>query len=227
MSDQSDVPAIEPDEAAQDAAAQEPASEHPWGDDFDAQRAWDTITKLRGFEKQAKEFERIQSDEEARAEWLKSQGYEITDDDEEADDPDEEDFEFEDDERPTEVRDPRVDDLLAERAQTQIRTDLDRFNAESGWELDDDDRRAIEVRARLQGGDKGFGPKELEAAHKWFIDRLERAASAGVERAKKPKPKAPHVTRGGKAATETPGWNDMTWEQQAEEMARRVQANAQ
>src|SRR5688500_13361811 len=93
MVDEPVVPAVEPEEAAQ-VAATEPAAP-PWGDDFDAQRAWETITKLRGFEKQAKEFERIQSDDDARAEWLKSQGYEIADD--EPDDSDDEELFEEDD----------------------------------------------------------------------------------------------------------------------------------
>lgn len=215
MSDQSDVPATEPDEAAQVAAEQQPASP-PWGDDFDAQRAWDTITKLRGFEKQAKEFERIQSDEEARTAWLKSQGYEFAESDE-ASDSDE--LEFEDDDAPQqEFRDPRVDALLEERAREQIKTDLDRFNADSGWELDDDDRRRIEVDARLLGGDKGFGPAELEKAHKAYIERLDRAAEARQPKPKTPVPTPPSSGRAGEQQFDRKGATSQ--QRRAERQAR-------
>ncbi len=116
MSDQhTDDLAEEPVEAAQDAVeTTEPDSVEapaPWGDDFDPSRAWQTITHLRDrekeLEKQAKEFERLQSDPDAFREFLSQRGYELP----------EEDDELEHDDEAPEFRDPRVDQLLAEREQ--------------------------------------------------------------------------------------------------------------
>lgn len=109
MSEPFDDTAVEPVETAQ--AAVEPTSETPvpWGDDFNAERAWKTITHLRDrekeLEKQAKEFERLQSDPDAFREFVSQRGYEL---------PDEDEPEPDEDESP-EFRDPRVDQLLAER----------------------------------------------------------------------------------------------------------------
>lgn len=210
MVDDTDVPAVEPEEAAQDAAVTEPAAP-PWGDDFDAERAWKTIQNLRGFEKQAKEFERIQSDEDARAEWLKSHGYEIEDADVDSDD-DEELFADEDDVvAPLKSKLEEIEqwkaEQEAEKNAARIRKDLATFNEGSDWDLDDDDREAIVERAARQNP-KGFGPDELKKAHAWFIARLDRAAEAAVERAKTPKKKAPHVPAAGQAATEVPDLDD-------------------
>ena len=50
---------------------------------------------------------------------------------------------------------------------------------------------------------------------------------ASVPVAKKPKPKAPHVTTAGKAATEpVHDWMGMSPEEQAEVMAAKIRANA-
>jgi hypothetical protein len=213
MSDDATVPAVEPGEAAQDAATEQASP--PWGDDFDAQRAWDTITKLRAFEKPAREFERIKSDEDARAEFLKELGYEFAEDDE-PDTPDEELFDDDDPVAPLNEKLTQLEQWKqqqeAKEAAAAIRSDLDTFNEGSDWELDDDDRQAIVARANRQNPN-GFGPDELRKAHDWFIARLDRAAEAAVERAKTPKPKAPHVTAAGKPATGTKPIEDMTPEE--------------
>lgn len=66
----------------------------PWGEDFDAARAWSTIQHQRSreteLEQQVKQFERLQSDPEALSEFLEGLGYELASDDEEdeSDDPD-------------------------------------------------------------------------------------------------------------------------------------------
>lgn len=116
MSDLED-PADVPVETAQDAVEpNEPSSTEspaPWGEDFDKDRAWRTITHLRDREKelepQAKQFERLRNDPDAFREFLSEQGYELP----------EEDDEPEDVEQPT-FHDPRVDQLLAEREQERL-----------------------------------------------------------------------------------------------------------
>jgi hypothetical protein len=211
MSDEPVVPAVEPEEAADTAV--EPTSP-PWGDDFDAQRAWDTIQKLRPFEKQAREFERIKTDEEARAAFIKELGYEFADDDE-PDVPEEELFEDDDPVAPlnkklTELEQWKQQQEAKETA-NQIRQDLDAIHGDSDWELDDKARRWIVHEASQDP--KGFDRAALERAHKDLIDQWEQIAARGVERAKKPKPKAPHITAAGKPATGTKSITDMTPEE--------------
>jgi hypothetical protein len=112
-------PADMPDETAQDAVEPiEPSSEEPpapWGDDFNPDRAWRTITHLRDREKeleqQAKQFERLRNDPDAFREFLSEQGYELPEEDDEPDDVEPEVQTF---------RDPRVDQLLAEREQERL-----------------------------------------------------------------------------------------------------------
>lgn len=209
MPDLEDTPVEgEPEPSAEAAQGATETETPPWGDDFDASKAWSTITKQRESEKELKEeLRRIREDETARTELLQEWGYELADDDEDSSEEGDNDIEFEDQAPDGEVRDPRVDALLAEREQQRIRTDIDRFNEGSDWELDDDDREQIELRARLKHP-KGFGPKELEQAHKWYVERLDAKAQVALERAKKPKPKPPHVPAGGKPATEIPDLDD-------------------
>lgn len=196
MSDQSDVPAIEPGEAAQDAATE--SASPPWGTDFDAERAWKTIQTLRPFEKQAKEFERIQSDEQARAEWLKSLGYELADDEDE--DSEEELFEDDDPVKPLNEKLTRLEQWQekqeAKEMAVQIRTDLDDINKDSDWDLDDEDRQDIVSRAARDP--KGFNRDALERAHKAFTERLARAEKRNTEQYRNSK-KAPTPPPTGKA----------------------------
>lgn len=224
MSDQSDVPANEPVEVAQDATVQDAAIEHPWGDDFDPERAWKTIQNLRQFEKTAKEFERIQSDETARTEWLRGQGYEVETAD--ADDSEEELFEEDDPVAPVRKDLDELKTWQREREQERIngliKADLDSYNEDSGWDLDDDDRADIVARAtRLNP--KGFGPDDLKKAHEAFIARLNRAGENGVEKAKKPKPSPSHVPSGGKAATGTKNVAEMNTREREAWMVQRAQ----
>jgi hypothetical protein len=113
MSDDLTDPAEVPVETAQDAVEpNEPVAEAPapWGDDFNPDRAWRTITHLRDrekeLEKQAKEFERLRNDPDAFREFVSELGYELPEDDDEPDTHEQPDF-----------RDPRVDQILAERDQ--------------------------------------------------------------------------------------------------------------
>lgn len=114
MSDDLTDPADVPVETAQDAVEPtEPSSESPapWGEDFNPDRAWRTITHLRDrekeLEKQAKEFERLQNDPTAFRALAEQYGYEIPEDEPEEDVTAEQ----------PDFRDPRVDQLLAEREQ--------------------------------------------------------------------------------------------------------------
>lgn len=196
-------------EAAQGASETEAP---PWGDDFKPEQAWRTITTQREAEKELKErLRRIEEDEETRAELLRKWGYEVTDDEDVSG---EEDFEFEDDDQLApvtaklgELEQWKADQETKEMA-AQIREDLTGIHGESEWDLDDEDRQDIVSRAARDP--KGFNRDALERAHKYYIDRWERAATQGVERAKKPRPKPSHVTAAGKAATDTKNIVDMT-----------------
>jgi DNA repair exonuclease SbcCD ATPase subunit len=169
--------------------------------------------------RQAKEeLRRIREDETARAELLKEWGYEVEDDV-----PEDEEL-FEDPVAPLTSKLSELEKWKqqqeAKEAVAAIRRDLDSFNEGSDWDLDDDDRQAIVERASRQHPD-GFGPDELKKAHEWFIKRLDRAAEAAVERAKKPKAKAPHVTAAGKPATGTKPITEMTPSEHREWARRR------
>jgi hypothetical protein len=170
------------------------------------------LEREREERRQAKEeLRRIREDETARAELLKEWGYEV-----EEEVPDEELFEDDDPVAPLNEKLTRLEQWQqqqeAKEAAAAIRQDLDSFSEGSDWDLDDDDRQAIVERASRQNP-KGFGPDELKKAHEWFTARLDRAAEVAVERAKKPKPKAPHVTAAGKPATGTKPIEDMTPEE--------------
>lgn len=224
MSDDTDVPAVEPDEAAQDAAVQEAASP-PWGDDFDPERAWKTITNLRQFEKQAKEFERLQSDESYRDEWVRKHYSFVEDEPGDADDSDEVDFEEDDPVKPLTEKLTALEkwqqEREAERVANQIREDLTAINDGSDWELDDYDRELIVANASRDP--RGFNRDALERAHKTYIDRLNRAGEVHVERAKKPKPSPSHVPKGGTAATGTKNVSEMTTREREQFMIERAQ----
>lgn len=227
----------EPDlsaEAAQGAAETEAP---PWGDDFQPEKAWNTITKQRESEKELKDRLRaLEEDDEAFLELARKRGFQVEDTDDDDEDTGADDL-FEDDDDPRfqkltelEKRTQAQDEWIKQQQHEQLVDGFEKVVADASKETDWPDltqRSKQRIWDEAHADPKGFSREAIERAHKSELEFLDSIATQGVERAKKPKPKAPHVTRGGQAATQTPGWSDMNPEQQAEEMARRLQANAQ
>jgi hypothetical protein len=203
-----------PDEAPADAqgAVQAETSSPPWGDDFDADRAWRSIQAGRETEKELKErlraAEAAWDDEDAAYQrvsekykhWLEDDGSVESDDDDE----------YEDDDDPREAQLKELADRQAahdqwiteQKDQAQLRAyhaDVDTVQAEKEVEFDQDDRVLIAQKAASYNNDgKPFTKKELEKAVDWLIARDERVAQARLDRLKSSK-RAPHVSAGGNA----------------------------
>lgn len=200
MSDDLNLPVDETPEVPADV--QEVADANP--EDVGALRR--ALEREREERRQAKEeLRRIREDETARTELLKEWGYEVEDDAPEDD-------LFEDDD-PVAPLKSDLDELKQWRAQqeaektaAQIRKDLSDIHGENEWALGEDAREWIVYQASRDP--KGFDRGALERAHKQLIDQWEGIAAQGVERAKKPKPKASHVTAAGEPATEVRDLDD-------------------
>jgi hypothetical protein len=204
VSDDPVIPADEPVEAAQSAPETTDAPP-PWGEDFDAARAWQTITHQRRREAEleavAKEFERLKSDPDAQKEFISGLGYEVEEDD------------IEDDDEPGVNPDvaalkQQLDDLAQWREQREaeeraaaFNADVDRLAEEADVELDSDDREWIAYRASKAQG--GFTPEAVQAAFKALYDRDIARAQRYGERLKNSK-KAPVVSPPGVPATPAP-----------------------
>jgi hypothetical protein len=204
VSDDPVIPADEPVEAAQSAPETTDAPP-PWGEDFDAARAWQTITHQRRREAEleavAKEFERLKSDPDAQKEFISGLGYEVEEDDIEDDDesgvnPD------------VAALKQQLDDLAQWREQREaeeraaaFNADVDRLAEEADVELDSDDREWIAYRASKAQG--GFTPEAVQAAFKALYDRDIARAQRYGERLKNSK-KAPVVSPPGVPATPAP-----------------------
>ena len=145
----------------------------PWGDDFNPEKAWRTITHLRGREKEleteAKAWKRFREDEEYRRQQLGELGYEF----------DEEDLEDEDDfEDPEPAAIPKqlqkeLDDLKSWRSQQEQRearqafdSHLDRLAAQSEVELSAFEKRSV-LAASIENG---FTPDATEQAFKDLVE---------------------------------------------------------
>ena len=206
MSEDPTVPADVPVEEAPSAAEPTDAPP-PWGEDFDAARAWQTITHQRKREAEleavAKEYERLKSDPEAQREFIATLGYEVEDDDYE-------------DEPTTPQENPEVaalrqqlEDLAnwrnqreAQEREAAFNADLDRLAAEAQVELDQEDREWIAFRAS-RNGPESFTPEAVKQAFQALYDRDIARSKQYVERVKSGK-KAPSVTPAGTAAAPTP-----------------------
>jgi hypothetical protein len=182
VSDDPVIPADEPVEAAQSAPETTDAPP-PWGEDFDAARAWQTITHQRRREAE-----------------LEAVGYEVEEDD------------IEDDEPGTNpdvaALKQQLDDLAQWREQREaeeraaaFNADVDRLAEEADVELDSDDREWIAYRASKAQG--GFTPEAVQAAFKALYDRDIARAQRYGERLKNSK-KAPVVSPPGVPATPAP-----------------------
>jgi hypothetical protein len=178
------------------------------------------LEREREERRQAKEeLRRIREDETARTELLKEWGYEVAEDEV----PDEELF---DDEDPVAPVRSEVEDLKQWRAEVQREKIVEAFDKQvdklaegSEWELEHDDRQWIWDHASRTKN--GLSVESIQEAHKALIARYERIAESAVERAKKPRPKAPHVTPGGEPATEVRNLDDHS--ERVKHMLERMQ----
>ena len=180
--------AAESAEIAQSAVETE-SSPPPWGEDFNPERAWNTITHLRGREKEleseAKQWKQFREDEEFRKQQLAELGYEF---EEEPDD--EDDYE---DEPAQPAQDPRVDALIAERAQERYERDLEKFSGDR--ELSTQAKDWIQYTTARTGN----SPEALEKAVKAWVEYEDGLReTARRERPKPPTPpSAPQSGRSG------------------------------
>jgi hypothetical protein len=202
-----------PDEAPADAqgAVQAETPSPPWGEDFDADRAWRSIQAGRETEKELKErlraAEAAWDDEDAAYQrvsekfphWLDDGGSVESDDDDEYEDDDPREAQL----KELADRQAAHDQWITEQKdQAQLRAyhaDVDKVQAEKEVEFDQDDRVLIAQKAASYNNDgKPFTKKELEKAVDWLIARDERVAQARLDRLKSSK-RAPHVSAGGNA----------------------------
>lgn len=203
-----------PDEATADAqgAVQAETSSPPWGEDFDADRAWRSIQAGRETEKELKERLRAEQsawdDEDAVYKrisekfphWLEDGTQDSVDDDDEFEDDDPRDQEL----KELRERQAAHDEWIAEQKnQAQMRAyhaDVDEVQTAKEVVFDEDDRVLIAQKAASYTDGQGFGKKELEKAVDWLIARDERIAQTRLEQVKSSK-RAPHVSAAGKAGT--------------------------
>lgn len=217
MSEES-TEAAESAEAAQGAVETE-GSPPPWGDDFNPERAWQTITHLRGREKElegeAKSWKKFQEDEEFRRQQLAGLGYEFEEGEAEQDD---DDLDYDEE---TPKADPRVEKLLEwqsqleqERGQERFSRDLEKFAGDR--EVSGRAREWIEI-ATSRGGNN---PKALEQAVKDWFEFEDSLLDQG--RRSRPKSPTPPSTPGaGKAGEqEFDRRNASTSQRQAQRQAR-------
>jgi hypothetical protein len=191
-----DVPADVPVETAQDAVEPTLETPVPWGDDFNPERAWKTITHLRDrekeLEKQAREYERLQQDDSAFKEFVSQRGYEIPDD--EIEEPDSFDDPIAD------VR-KTVDELAQWRQQQEVDRALNAFNSDidtkaekAGVSLDQVDRDWL-LQESLKGG---FTPDAVNKAFAALATRNKALEQAAIDRYLNSK-RAPTPPQAGKA----------------------------
>lgn len=192
---------VETTDAPVDEQATGTEETHPWGDDFDPARAWNTIQQQREAEKTAKaeadalredaEFAKaLRNDPAALRSFLEEQGFEV----------DEEDDGYDDQpaNQPTPAADPRVDTLLAAEQRRAQREAEQQFEADftealGEREINAKARKWIEAQTVIGGND---ADALKQAVEEWF--------ELTTPPAPKPKPRAPHVPSGGPPADEAP-----------------------
>lgn len=184
------------EETEETPAAEAETTAPPWGDDFDPQKAWDTIQAQRASEKELKEQAQRASEkweqEEAHLEWMRAHGFEIADDEDE--DPDL----YEDDEGQPEV-DPDVAWLKQRETDRMYREDLEEALPEGVKyrDLSEADRVYIQHKTTEGGANKAALGKAVKAWEQWRKD----SETEAIERYRESK-KTPHVSKVGTAATD-------------------------
>lgn len=196
-------PAAEADPVEETSTTSPP----PWGEDFQPERAWQTITHLRGREKElesdAKAFKRLREDEDARREFLAELGYEVADDEEDSEE--EVTDSYEEEETPSEYQ-KRLEALEAREQERQANAAVQQFKdhvtdlaAKAEVELDDDDVEFLFTKSVNQG----FTEKATEAAFEKYVERNKAREAQILERYRGAK-KAPAVVPDGKSASQVP-----------------------
>lgn len=197
------------DEPVTDEVPQEQAPETseapPWGDDFDAERAWKTITSQREREKElepdAKAFKRLRDGEDPDTfkEIMEAYGYQIPEDDDDSYEDDEEDF-----------VDPvvkEIEDLKQFKQSLEMERQIQAFNDEverlaeaEGFkpeDLDDMDRLLI---AQSANTGRNF---DIKKGFEAFLDYEKAKEQKAIERYKKSL-EAPSSPVSGESASEVP-----------------------
>ena len=223
MSEQTDALEPEGTEAAESAETAQAAvdtdgSSPPWGDDFDADRAWKTITSQREEAKELKERLRqeqaIWENEQAVAaraaekfQWQLEQGEDEPDDEELADD---------------EPVDPRVeahDQWIRSQQEKQalkdFNEDLDSAASETEVKLTARDRKTILAESMANG----FNPDATRKALKELIEDREQLKASWQEELSTSK-QTPRPPGSGKTATQVPDLDDD--QQRRQWMAERL-----
>lgn len=179
------------------------SSPPPWGDDFDAARAWQTISHLRKreseLESDAKAWKRFREDEDARRETLSELGYEFESDDED------DDFE-EEAVQPVQVPkalQKELDDLKQWRSREEQRQAKQQFDEHVGQLASQSEvtLTQFEKRAILAASiENGFKPQSTEAAFKELLEHKRAEEQRIIEQYGQSK-KAPRFSSSGKSAT--------------------------
>lgn len=201
MSDALDL-AAESAEAAQGAVQPDVPSQEappPWGEDFNPERAWKTITHLRGREKEleseAKALERLRSgsDPDALREIADAYGFEIPEDDSDVDIPD---LEPEDDVR-RQVRELAEwrEQQEQQKAIDEFRSHVNKLSKDAGLELDDDEVQTVFARSIA----KGFTPDATTEAFQWLTGRYSAVEQKAIEKYLQSKSGVPTPPQPGKA----------------------------
>ena len=228
----------EPDEAAEAAEAAQSAvdtegSPPPWGDDFNPERAWQTITHLRGREKElesdAKAWKRLQEDEEARLEFAR-QHFDFADDD---DDEAEQGSGLYDEEDDTEDQPLTRREWQEWQAQQetngmwgQFDTHLTTLADEAKVPLSDGDRLRLKIEAAGKDG-RPAGPQATEKAFQKLVAEREEFRKSALDDYLKSKRAPNSPPQPGRAGETEFDRKNATAQQRREERQRRLAAIAE
>lgn len=224
------------DEPVTDAPNEEPIAAEtaetsdapPWGEDFDPERAWNTIQTQRAEAKElkqsaqrARELEAQWDDEDAHFAFLANRGYQFGDDEED-------DLDLYEDEGP----DPTIEELKAvkadlaelrqDKAEREFNADLSKLAKAAEVTLSERDRKLIQHATNEGGGN----PSALKKAFEQWDEERKAYETEVIERYRESK-KAPHVSKVGKQATDTPDYENMSRSDRVKAMAERVNVDRQ
>jgi hypothetical protein len=225
VSDELDLAAESAAAEAEPSTPEAPDAPPPWGDNFDADRAWRTITHLRDRERElessAKALQRLQEDETALREFLAEKGYELPEEDDD-------DLTDEDDDDPIAPLRSQVQSIeeyiaeqRAERAVDGFAKHLGQLAKDAELDLSDRDKQIVFRDALDMKG--GLNKANTEAAFKAHTDYL-RSYESRVREGWQQRKKAPTpATTTGQSATQVPDLDDAASRQawMIEQMANR------
>lgn len=205
MSDELDL-AAESADATAEPGTPAPDAPPPWGDDFNAERAWQTISHLRGREKEleseAKLAKALREDPDALKEFLAERGYELPDDED-----DEPDVEFDDEDPIAPLRSEMetikeyIENQKAERTIDAFAKHLDSLSTEAELSLTDREKQIVFRDALDNGGlTKANTEKAFKAHIEWLRDRESQMRQGWQETKKTTAP----AVKSGQSATQVP-----------------------